>query len=470
MDATEIASAVAAGEATRQEIQDAFMSCAALGDDLNAWSELYDDVDFGARPGPLAGVPLVRKDLGNPEAGRLKEYGTPLAAGHRPTTGSVFFERLTSAGAAVVGRTRVPELGLSVTCESAHFGATVNPFRDGFSAGGSSGGSAALVSAGIVPVGHGDDGGGSLRIPAACCGLVGLKPTRGKISNSPWAGEDLLGLDQAFFVTRTVRDSRLLLRIESISAPGDPFIAGTCDSGPSVADGARAKVGLVMSRWGDVDPDPEHIDAVTECGSLLAGLGFDVDPVELSFPFDQYCEILFWIFAEASCSLAETLSATTGRPISSELLQPNTLEWIEAGRSRPAWRVYETIDQINEITRRLGRAFAPYDLLVTPTVAGRPPEAGAFMSTVAGRSGLLELNRSMENYAQYCGPFNITGQPAIAVPFGLHSDGMPISVQVVGRYGRDSDVLDLAEVLIKPCGRPARSVAAWTPSSRSGIG
>lgn len=92
------------------------------------------------------------------------------------------------------------------------------------------------------------------------------------------------------------------------------------------------------------------------------------------------------------------------------------------------------------------------------------------MSTVAGRSGLLELNRSMENYAQYCGPFNITGQPAIAVPFGLHSDGMPISVQVVGRYGRDSDVLDLAEVLIKPCGRPARSVAAWTPSSRSGIG
>jgi amidase len=460
MDATALASALATGEVSRREVYEAFRSCAGLGDKLNAWAELYDDIAIDAPLGPLTGVPVVRKDLGNPELGRLKEYGTPLAAGHRSATSSVFFDRLVDAGSVVVGRSRVPELGLSVTCESAHFGATVNPYRDGVSAGGSSGGSAALVSAGIVPVGHGDDGGGSLRIPAACCGLVGLKPSRGTISNSPWAGEDLLGLDQAFFVTRSVRDARLLMRVEAVPAPGDPFVPGLAASQRPGWSSHQGKVGLVTTRWGDLEPDAEHVEAVEAAGRQLEHLGFVVEYIELAFPFDRYCEVIFWVFAEAACALAESISAATGRPLSAELLQPNTLKWIDAGRIRPAWQVYETFDHINEISRYLGASFAAYDFVITPTVADRPPPTGAFMNSVGELAGLVELNRAMENYVQYCGPFNITGQPAISVPYGLHSDGLPKALQIVGRTGCDLDILDIAEVVLRPCGWPARSVNA----------
>ena len=363
----------------------------------------------------------------------------------------------------MLGRSRVPELGLCITCESTHYGATSNPYGRMFSAGGSSGGSAALVSAGVVPVAHGDDGGGSLRIPASCCGVVGLKPTRGRVSNSPWAGEDLLGLDQAFFITRSVRDARLLLAIQGTPVIGDPFIPGPDYLGGVGAGWRALRVGLVLDRWGDCAPDTEHVAAVRECGYHLQGLGHTVELVNVRFPFEEYCEIVFWIFAEASCALAESLSERSGRPLSLGCLQPNTLAWIEAGRQRPAWRIYDTFDSINMITRRLGDALAPYDIVITPTVAGRPPLVGEFMEPVADFADLVALNRKMENYVQYGGAFNISGQPAISIPYGLHSDGLPNSVQVVGRLGREGDVLDIAETLMKDAGVPEEHVSRLQP-------
>jgi amidase len=469
LDAVGLASAMARGEVSPEEIEMAFRECAGVGYELNAWAECYDDIEFRRVAGPLSGVPIVRKDLGNPEQGRLKEYGSPLGEGLRSHVESVFFKRLKRAGGLLVGRSRVPEFGLSVTTESHHYGHTDNPYGVGFSAGGSSGGSAALVSAGVVPIGHGDDGGGSLRIPASCCGIIGLKPTRGRVSNSPWAGEDLLGLDQAFVLTRSVRDARLLLSVLGVAVPGDPFVPGEAPRQPSSTRPTRSgalRVGVVSGRWGDSEPDPEHVAAVAECGAQLEALGSVVELVDIKFPFEEYCEVLLWVFAEASCALAESLSMRSGRPVSSEFLQHNTLEWIKVGRSRPAWSIYNTFDSLNLISRVLGNAFRSYDIVITPTVAGRPPRAGCFMASVEGFNGVERLNREFEDYVQYCGAFNISGHPAVSIPYGLHSDGLPNSVQIVGKFGREVDVLDVAEMLIRPAGDPLMHITKRGISGR----
>jgi amidase len=392
-----------------------------------------DAAPAGAR-GPLHGVPVAIKEEVD-VAGTVTTFGG--RANLTPATADgELVRRLRAAGAVVVGKTNMPEFGQWPFTESSAHGLTRNPWDHQRSPGGSSGGSAAAVAAGLVPVAIGGDGGGSIRIPAACTGVYGLKPQRGRVTTAPhphlwWA------LGTAGPLTRSVRDTALVYDVISGGHPGDRFSVPR----PSGTFGAAAAAepGRLRVAWSTkpvtagVRPDPEHVRAVEHTAAVLEGLGHQVEEVDPGYP-DPTAAFVPQFFAGVR-SEAEIVE----RP---ERLERRTRETVRLG----AWvrpRVVEWAMRHGErVAAKAGRVFERHDLLLTPTIAHRPPAVGVLDGVGTFRATYL----SMPMIA-YTALWNVTGNPAASVPVGFGRDGLPLAVQLVGRADDEATVLAVSAQL-----------------------
>lgn len=397
----------------------------------------------GAAPGPLHGIPIaVKEELDL--AGEVTTFGT--RANHRPAPAdSEVVRRLRAAGAVIVGKTAMPEFGQWPFTESTTYGLTRNPWDRTRSTGGSSGGSAAAVAAGLVPVAIGGDGGGSIRIPAACCGLFGLKTQRGRVPTAPhphlWWALGVVGP-----LTRTVYDSALVYDVIRGSTPSDRFHAP--DPIMSfVAAAERPSTGLRIgySTHSPVPltkPDPQHVQAVLDTAELLRGLGHTVFEIDPHYP-DPTPAFLPQFFGgvRAEAELVDDPSRLERRTRETVALgtwaRPRVIEW--------AIRRGETL------ARRVDQLFTDCDLLLTPTIAIRPPHVGV----LDGAGSVRALLRSMP-MAAYTGMWNVTGHPAASIPSGVGTDGLPLAVQLVGPTNGETAILPVAAQLeaARPQPRP----------------
>jgi amidase len=403
-----------------------------------------------ARPGPFHGVPMVLKDLGAPLAGAPHHMGNRLlkALGHRAPRTSYLTESFLHAGFSVIGRTNTPEFGSVPTTEPLAYGPTHNPWDLGRSPGGSSGGSAAAVAAGIVAVGHANDGGGSIRIPAACCGLVGLKPSRGRISAGPDSSGGWAGLSSDGVVTRSVRDTAAILDAIAGRRPGDPYSAAPPSQpfGAEVGlEAAPVRIGVCTGLPG-LAVGPEVAAAVVATGRALEAAGHAVDlahPTPLADERDAMGRWLGIVVAAASAADLDAIAALAGRPLTVDDVEPGNWRGAEAGRSLSATAYLAALSELNGYVRRMAAWWESYDVLVTPTMPHAAPPLGWYEGDGTRHSARDRIRAAVA----FTGPFNITGQPAISLPTGATAAGLPIGVQLVGPADGEAMLLRLAGLL-----------------------
>jgi amidase len=405
------------------------------------------EVAAGLPDGPFRGVPVLLKDLGATVAGEPSSSGLgPMAGVPMPVT-SFLAEQLRAAGFVVLGRTTVPELGTTVTTEPRSFPPARNPWHPDHSAGGSSGGSAAAVASGMVPVAHASDGGGSIRIPASACGLVGLKPTRGRVSQGPLVGENWAGGTIDGAVTRTVRDAAAVLDAISAPMPGDPYVAPPLPRPLREEAGrepGRLRIGFADRPDGEgyLD-DPACREAVSATARLLEALGHDVGPGHPAALFDPGFSRAFntVIAADAEATL-RSFEQLLGRPIADEEIEPRNVAYRRAGRKMSAARYLDARAWLGTWARRVAGWWTGHDVLLTPTLGAPPPRLG--WCTGAGPA---EEGRRVGSLMPWTAQFNMTGQPAVSLPLHWSADGLPVGVQLVAAYGREDVLVRLAAQL-----------------------
>ena len=452
LDATAQADLVRRGEVSPKELVEAAIArIDALNPRLDAVLRTrFDEARAeAANPpdGPFRGVPILLKDLGATVAGEATAFGIgPMAGAVMPVT-SFLAEQFRAAGFVVLGRTNVPEFGTTVTTEPKSFPPARNPWNPEHSTGGSSGGSAAAVASGMVPVAHANDGGGSIRIPASECGLVGLKPTRGRVSQGPLVGEGWAGGTIDGSVARSVRDAAAVLDAISAPMPGEPYYA------PPLPRPLREEVGREPGRLriGFVDrpgaegylDDPACREAVAGAVRLLESLGHDVDPGGPSAMFDQeFARVFNAIIAADTEATFRAFELLLGRPIADEEIEPRNAAYRQAGRALSAVDYLGARSWIGMWTRRVADWWTDHDVLVTPTLGGRPPKLGWFTEAGPGEEG-----RRIASFIPYTAQFNMTGQPAVSLPLHWSADGLPVGVQFVAAYGREDVLVRLAAQL-----------------------
>jgi amidase len=391
--------------------------------------------------GPFTGVPFLLKDLLAACRGVPMTFGSRLLKGFVPEQDSELVRRLRRAGLVFLGRTNVPEFGLLPTTESEFFGPCRNPWDTGRSPGGSSGGSAAAVAAGFVPMAHGNDGGGSIRIPASCCGLFGLKPTRGRNPLGPDIAEGWGGLVAEHALTRTVRDSAALLDATAGPDVGDPYWAPP-PAGPFLsevgADPGRLKI--AFSTASDAAVHPDCVQAVQAAAELCRELGHEVREAapDLGHPIAQLKEALFVVMA---ASLAATLKLVGGRR---EQVEPLSWALAEMGGGIGAADYVLAVQLLQRASRFAAAFFIDTDVFLTPVIAEPPAPLGTFAATA--ENPLQGMQRAAE-YAVFTPVANFTGQPAMSVPLHWNSQGLPVGVNFLGRFGDEATLFRLAAQL-----------------------
>lgn len=403
------------------------------------------------KQGAFPGVPFLMKDIGGQEAGQPCCGGMAALkrAGWTESEDSHFAARTRAAGLVSLGRTNTPELALLPTTEPDAFGATANPWNTDYSAGGSSGGASSAVAAGIVPAAHASDGGGSIRGPASKCGLVGLKPTRGRNSFGPGLGERWSGLSAEFVVSRSVRDSAALLDVTAGPMPGDPYAAAP--PAEPYAESHRREPGPL--RIGVMRRAPRNLEIDAECGvamdrtiSLLEGLGHRVEeshPDALDDP-GSVAHYVRVVTANTARAL-EVTSGKVGHVLEADEVEPLTWALAEQGRGHSATQLLETLEFVHRFGRRVATWYEDgFDLLVTPTMGATPAKLGYLSST---RDEPLRAFLRSAPYGVFTLPFNLTGQPAISVPLHWTEAGLPLGSQLVAPSGREDVLLQVAAQL-----------------------
>jgi amidase len=451
----------------RELAETALAAIAGVNPKINAVVETFPErAENATGSGPLGGVPFLRKDILIQEEGGLTEFGSRLAAGLRMPNASELALRYRRAGLVILGRTTTPELAFNATTENVKDGPTRNPWDLQRSAGGSSGGSAAIVAAGAVPAAHGNDGGGSIRIPAACCGIVGLKPTRGRVPLGPDHGTVLLGLVAEHALTRTVRDSAAILDATQGASPGDPYVIAPPTrpfSDEIRAPTGRLKIAFTNKAWTGVSVDPEIAAAVDRTAKLCSELGHDVmkdAPVIDADAFGLATQNIWCSFIALGI---DALAAATGRTPGPETLEPSSLACFEYGKSLTAIDLYHAEDVMNRVSRKVGAFFEPYDVLLTPTIGRRTlPIGDALLNGTAPDLTAEKWVRQIFTYAPFTSLFNTTGQPAISLPLEQDSDGLPVGMQFVARYGEEATLFRLAASLEEARPWRDRRPAIWT--------
>lgn len=451
LDATALFQALSRGEVDALSVADAATRAhEAVQLAINAVLEWYD------APAGAPGVPILRKDYGASEAGRLTERGSALSSGWRATGTDAFFVRLAAEGFHVRGRSAVPEFILHATTESRIHGATHNPWNLTTSAGGSSGGAAAAVAAGVVPVAHASDCAGSIRIPAAVCGLIGLKPSRGRV---PWpdslvpaapGGGGWGGIAEEFVVTRTARDAALLF---------DLLAGSTRPLGRE--DVSWLRVGLLDGHWAGLGADPVLSVAVETVGRWFDDHGHRVEPAAWPVGYDELAALMDPLFGLGAATDIAAVAAQTGRPCDASALEPVTLAYLDmVAALGPAGEVRRQARKDRDaLTAKFDRWRASFDVLVCSTL-GR---ASLPLGVLGGEVTFDAWVRANDLYTPHSFVANVTGWPALSVPWGKGPDGVPIGVQLLGAPGADELLLALAEQLsgdAPPLGRPAVWVGA----------
>jgi amidase len=463
LDATEQAELVRTGEASPTELVEAAIDrIERVNPQLNAvirerFEAARTEAAGNLPDGPFRGVPMLLKDLGCLVAGDATNYGTSFLrdAGVRWPSDSHLARQFRDAGFVFLGRTNVPEFGTTVTTEPVANGPARNPWDPEHSTGGSSGGSAAAVAAGLVPLAHANDGGGSIRIPASECGLVGLKPTRARVSQGPDIGEGWAGATIDGVVTRSVRDTAAVLDVISRPMPGDPYIAPPLQRPLAAEVGApvgRLRVGLLDAGPGEQYLDHPACRAVVEhVGRLLEDLGCAVEPGTPDAMFDPLFPRFFTttIAADTALTLSAFENFVLGRRVDDEELEPRNAMYRAVGSKLTAEDYLGARMWLGSWVRRMAAWWAPadldgqgFDLLVTPTVGAPPPELGWFSEAGAEHEG-----HRINSFIPYTAQFNVTGQPAISLPLHWTEEGLPVGVQLVAAYGREDVLVRVAAAL-----------------------
>lgn len=458
LDATAQAQLVARGEVSPREMVDAAIAQAQkVNGDINAiihprFERAQNEANGPLPNGPFTGVPLVLKDLGASMGGEPHHMGTRFLkeAGYIAPHDSFLTRRFRNAGFVVIGRTNTPEFGNTITTEPLSYGPSRNPWNLDHSTGGSSGGSAASVASHIVSVGHANDGGGSIRVPASECGLVGLKPSRGRVSKGPDLGESWMGSTIDGCVTRTVRDTAAVLDVICGYEPGDPYVA------PPFARPLSQEVGVSpgVLRIGVLDhplyahqkDDAESRESVKRTVEMLMSLGHEVEMTYPTALSDEEVSGKFTaVVAAATHADVSTFERILGRTIGEGDMEPDNLLMRELGRSISAEMYLNNQMWIHEWCRRVVQWWEPldgsrgFDILVTPTLAGPPPRIG-HLSGPDGTRHLIEI-------LAFTSQFNLTGQPAISLPLHWSSTGLPMGVQFVAAPFREDVLVRLAAQL-----------------------
>jgi amidase len=451
--ARELAEMVRAGEVSARElVETSYEAIERLNGDLNAFVTTCeeralaeaDSVSAGDER-PLAGVPIAIKDLVAITEGVRTTFGSAAMEDWVPDHDSALVARLRGAGAIIVGKTNLPEFGILPVTEPDRFGPARNPWDRSRTPGGSSGGSASAVASGMVPVAHANDGGGSIRIPASCCGLVGLKPSRGRVSLAPDFSEFVGGIAIENCVSRTVADSALVLDLISGYEPGDPYWAPP-PSGPFVeaVDREPRALRIALATTAPLDiPVHEHcVSAALEAASVLESLGHEVTEAAPDWNDEGYIENFIKIWTAGTGEEIHTYGRIRGRPLDTSKLEPLTQQMVEIASGFSAVDYLRSLEYLQRLARRIVGFWSDYDVLLTPTLAQPPIPIGA-LRPKEGEEPIKMLENSA-GFVPLTPIFNVTGQPAISLPLSTSPDGLPIGVQLVGPPAGEELLLSLA--------------------------
>ncbi len=453
VDATDQAGMVAAGLVTPAELLEAAIErIERIDPALNAVVMRWFDearrtaADPALPVGPFRGVPFLLKDLWAHYAGQTLSNGNQALRGAaRPSAFDTnLVARYRAAGLVIAGRTASSEFGSLPTTESAAWGATANPWDAGRTTGGSSGGAAAAVASGMVPIAHASDGGGSIRIPAACCGLVGLKPSQGRISMGPARDETVLGVEHC--VSRTVRDTAALLDATAGRGVGDAITAPP-PARPYLAevgaDPGRLRIGLLDHHPRQGAVHEEAVAAVRGAATLLEGLGHIVEPGFPEALTDETAPAQFGVMWATNVGVAvKAITETLGRELTADDVE--SFNWVQAEYARAAGALdyAAALGAASAFRRRVQQWWADgWDLLLTPTLAEPPVPLGSFRADPADPMAALFRAGA---FVPFTPMFNISGQPAISLPLHWTADGLPLGVQLVAAYGREDVLLRVA--------------------------
>jgi amidase len=407
--------------------------------------EQLDETTLGN--GPFRSVPLLIKDVFGHEKGRKIEFGSRLCKGMTVEAGTYLVDMLKTAGVNIIGRSAAPEYSMSATTESAMFGNTSNPWRKGYSAGGSSGGAQAAVTSGMVPIAHGSDIGGSIRIPASLCGGLGLKPSRGRVSIGPVVDEGGFGYSMNFIQCKTVRDAAAMLDCLSHPQPGDPFIIPKPET--PYAQLARQpapklKIGLVKTELVGVKVDPEVAQAVEQAGKALAGMGHSVDMAEADMGGEGTLKAMEDLFFFAFDSRLEGYARRSGTKPGPDTLEPVIWSLYQAAQEITPARFMAAWSAANIARRKLGAFYSRYDIWLSPTTSRVSEPWGNYNLSKPGVTAANNADELFKIPCQYTIPHNIMGTPAMSLPLAMHSNGMPIGVQIAARPAAEHLLLQLA--------------------------
>jgi amidase len=452
LDATALAARVRAREVKPVElIRAAIDRIEKINPQINAVvTRMYEQALAAAEAepgnGPFAGVPFLLKDLVAACQGVPLSSGSRYGKNYRPVRDSDLVVRYRRAGLIVLGKTNTPEFGLLPTTEPELFGPARNPWNPSLTAGGSSGGSAAAVATGMVPMAHGNDGGGSIRIPASCCGVFGLKPTRGRNSLGPYLGDVFSGLVAEHALTRTVRDSAALLDATAGYSLGDPYCAPE-PARPFVqevgADPGKLRIAFSTKAPLGTPVHPDCVAAVKDAAGLLADLGHEVAEAAPVLDGEMIWKQFLAIWAAGVTWTIRNMNYTVGRMPDEGELEPITVAFDAMGKKVTAVDYLTAVQYFQFLARQIAEFMKEYDVLLTPTLGSPPLPLGSFVPTPEDPLA-IGVATAFVPFTPIC---NTTGQPAMSVPLCWNAEGLPIGTHFIGRYGDEATLFRLASQL-----------------------
>jgi amidase/6-aminohexanoate-cyclic-dimer hydrolase len=401
-------------------------------------------IERGLPDGPLRGVPFLLKDLNALLEGTVTSNGCRFFADNLADHDSELVARYKRGGLVIFGKTNTPEFGLTVTTEPRLFGPTRNPWSHDHMAGGSSGGSGAAVAAGIVPAAHASDGGGSIRIPASCCGLFGLKPTRARNPHGPDRGEGWSGMSTEHAITRSVRDSAALLDATNGPDVGAPYFAplpGRSFLEELGAASAPLRIGLATRTPAGEAVDPECERAARDAAQLLSELGHHVEEASLATVEAGFGAAFRVIIAGNQRATIDAHAQKLGRPPAPDELEKVTWIFFESGAKASAADYVRAVTAMHRAGRQVARLFERCDMLLTPTLPKPPQRLGVFSMMTDDPEA---YGREVAYFTSFTAFVNVAGHPAATLPLHWTAAGLPVGVQLIGRYGDEAGLLRVA--------------------------
>jgi len=452
-DATALAQAIRAGALTPQAAVDhAFDAIERCNPQLNAvilTMRAQADEQLRQLPAdaPLRGVPVLLKDDCPSYAGAAMSYGSRAAQGNVSTTDHTLVRRYQQAGMVIVGKTNLPEFSANVATAPSLHGRTLNPWSAAHNVGGSSGGSAAAVAARMVPLAYGNDGAGSIRIPAACTGLFGLRPSRGRVACGPVSGENWGGLVSHHVLTRSVRDSALMLDLSDALEPGSLYAAPAKAEDFSQAlrrPPGRLRIGVLQDAGPGQVLDSSILQGLQDSRRLLLELGHVTEEAQWNFSHADLAAAFSRIIAAYTALEVDDLVRSTGRPATAEFFEPVNLGLAEQGRRLGAVELLAARNTCNSIARCLGEMFGRYDLLLCPVMPTLPQDLQALDVRQPDAQHFMQ---EFMDATVFTRPANAAGVPAMSVPLWQSASGLPLGMQFIAPYGAESRLLQLAAQL-----------------------